>query len=76
MHVMPWTCWRFYFRRRVPRNQVRFDDGVHSGWNLYERLRRRRVHGELRDALSNDGRALLDRLIVARIVVAESSAEG
>jgi len=73
MHVMPRTCWRFYFSDGSLPTQVRFDDDVHRGRHLYERLRSGPVvHGELRDALSNDGRALLDRLMVAKIVVAES----
>jgi hypothetical protein len=74
MHVMPRTCWRFYFSDGSLPTQVRFDDDVHMGRRLYERLRSGPVvHGELRDALSNDGCALLDRLMVAKIVVDESS---
>jgi 2-polyprenyl-6-methoxyphenol hydroxylase-like FAD-dependent oxidoreductase len=75
MHVMPRTCWRFYSSDGSLPTQVRFDDNVHSGRRLYERLRSGAVvHGELRDALSHDGRALLDRLMVAKIVVAEGPA--
>lgn len=75
MHVMPRTCWRFYFGDGSQPTQVRFDDDVHGGRRLYERLRAgAAVHGELRDGLSNNGRALLDRLLVAKIVVAEDPA--
>jgi 2-polyprenyl-6-methoxyphenol hydroxylase-like FAD-dependent oxidoreductase len=73
MHVMPRTCWRFYFSDGSRPTQVRFDEDVHGGRRLYERLRSgAAVHGDLRDALSNDERALLDRLMVAKIVVADS----
>src|SRR5262249_61787059 len=75
MHVMPRTCWRFYFGDGSQPTQVRFDEDVHGGRRLYERLRAGAAfHGELRDSLSNDGRALLDRLLIAKIVVPESLA--
>ncbi len=71
MHVMPRRCWRFHFGDRPLHTQVRFDDEVHRGRRLYERLRSGpAIHGELRDTLSNDERALLDRLLVANMVVA------
>jgi len=70
IHVMPRPCWRFHFSDGSASTQVRFDEGVHHGRRLYERLRSGAAHGELRDALSNDECALLDRLMVAKMVVA------
>jgi len=71
MHVAPRTCSRFYFADDSCQTQVRFDESVHKGRRLYERLRSGAVvHQELRDTLSHDERALLDRLMVANIVVA------
>ena len=70
IHVMPRPCWRFHFSDGSASTQVRFDEGIHHGRRLYERLRSGAAHGELRDALSNDECALLDRLMVAKMVVA------
>jgi 2-polyprenyl-6-methoxyphenol hydroxylase-like FAD-dependent oxidoreductase len=76
MHVAPRTCWRFYFADGSCPTQVRFDETVHGGRRLYERLRSGAVvHRELRDTLSNDERALLDRLMVANIVINEHRVE-
>jgi len=70
LYASPRPCHRFYFTTGQ-QTQVRFDEDIHRGHALFERLRRSPTcHKELRDSLDPGPRALLERLLVAKMAVA------
>ena len=73
LHPPPRACCRLYFSDGSRTTQVRFDDHVHRGRELVQRLSGGPIpHNELRESLTAEQRQLLDRMFVAGMVVEAS----